>query len=464
MHGQARLTTWALAFCLGLPVFESGALADTVLLRDDFSGDKLNPAFAVTYEVREVRPGVSQVRGLLLVRYGVSWYMPSPRIAIAKYPHGVRLAADIFFYPRPGFAWGQTGNPYPLGFQDSEGGVGSNYARFTFLDSDRDRITDTIRFQTSDGARRMDTDLKGYNPATDQNFHRFAIDWTPNEVRAYFDGRLFATHKISIRKPLWVVGRNEYINVLMDDLELVKLGPNSKPPAPAASFAQKKASVVRAPPGKVRYWYFQGLGCEALRLEEMFPPSVLTATEVWSDGAKPPLPPIEYEQLIRHEVAVIANADLTVIGPAGKRLLRDYLRNGGAMLVIGGNVGYALGGWKDSVLEEMLPVRLHKNPRDLAPLANGRLRPGRPHWIIKDLDLSSGPQAQYINVVDGVRTGAETILYAGDKPFLVVWEKGGCRVACILGTPYGSAKKNYFGRQGWDNLLKRTLRWLGHRD
>ena len=435
-----------------------------VLFRDDFSGRSLSPAWVKTYEPYEVRPGLIQVRGLFLARHSVSWYVPSHEITIAHHRHGVRLAADVFFYPRPGFEWHQTGAPHPLGFQNSKGGVGTAYARFTFVDADRDKFTDTLRFETKSGDRRFSTDLAGYNPATDNHLHRLAIDWKPGEVKACFDGKPFATHKIRIKEPLWVAGRNEYINVLMDNFELVKLGRKPQPPGAAAAFSTKGSATSHAKSDRVRYWYFQGLHHEAYGIEQMFPAGVLTVSEAWSHGMAPPLPPIEYEELVRHDAAIIANADLRTIGPMGKRILRDYLRSGRGMLVLGGKAAYASGGWRGSVMEDVLPVRLSESPRDIEKLENGRLKQGDPHWITEGLDLSMKPRTDFINKVVGVKQGATVLLYAGNRPFLVIWEKDDYRVACILGTPYGSGEAIYFGWDGWNGLVRRTLLWLGRRD
>lgn len=448
--------------CIGAVASTVSTDTSDVLFRDDFSGQLLKKAWEVTYQ--SVSPGLQQMRGLLVVKHSTSWYLPSQRISVAKYPNGVRLSADLFFYPRPGFEWIQTGNPYPLGLQNETGGVGTAYARFAFIDSDRDRHTDTIRFESKSGDRRFATDLAGYNPAADESFHRFVIDWQPDEVKAYFDGKLFATHKISIEEPLWVVGRNEYVNVLMDRFELARLGPKSGPPRAASSPNTRKGRVTRHRPDQVRYWYLQGLHYEAYQIEQMFPPGIVTVSEAWSDGMLPPLPPIRYEELIKYEAAIIANVDLTTLGPVGKRILRDYVRNGGGLLVLGGKGAYASGGWRGSIMEEMLPVRLDRDPWDIEELKAGELKRGAAHWITEGLSLSGKPRAEYVHKVAGVKSGAKVLLNAGDKPFLVLWEKDGGRVACILGTPYGSAKDNYFGAECWGELVKRALLWLGHRN
>lgn len=454
-----RLVT---AACVSLAAACACARAGEPCFRDDFSAKPLDAAWVVTYD--PLPPALEVTRGLLVVKHSSSWYMPSRQMDISKFPSGVRLSADMFFYPRPGFEWEQTGAPYPLGFQDEQGGVGRTYARFALIDINGDRYTDAVEFQAKSGDANYKAFLPGYNPATDQEFHRFAIEWKPAEVAAYFDGKRFAQFSVKIDKPLWVVGRNEYVNVLLDNVTLSELKPGSGVPGDAPEVVSQRGPIARAAPDKIKYWYFEGLGYEAYRIEEMFQAGALTACEAWSQGIRPPLPPVDYDQLAAHDVAIIAGVDLASIGPGGKRLLRDYLRGGGGMLVLGGKVGYACGGWRGSELEQFLPIRLGNANNDLDRMSDGFLTPGESHWITQGLDLSRKPKAEYVNTISGAKEGAKVILKAGERPFLVVWERDGHRVACLLGTPYGAASENYFGWSEWPVLVKRTLLWLGHRE
>ena len=246
-HYRARRLGRIVVACVFVTgILRSPAWGGDVLVRDGFAAEKIDPAWVVTYQAREVRPGLRQVSGLLLARHSVVWHRSSPEITLSRDGQGVRLAADLFFYPRPGFEWQQTSNPYPLGFQnDTQGGVGTTYARFSLVDGDGDRYTDTIRFETGSGDGRLATDLAGYNPATNQEFHRFAIDWRPEVITAYFDGKPFARHEIAIAGPLCVASRNEYVNALVDNLELIRLDADSGPPRTVAALTTRDSRARR---------------------------------------------------------------------------------------------------------------------------------------------------------------------------------------------------------------------------
>ena len=234
-----------------------------------------------------------------------------------------------------------------------------------------------------------------------------------------------------------------------------------------------KPDVIRRIRGKRLYYAMMGLYSEHYRLDEAFrlagqepaPDGMPTVGEYTLNtyGMGPQISefPFDYDKLMRYEAIVIANVHVDCLGPLGKPMLHDYVTHGGGLLVLGGMAAYSSSGWKKSPLQELLPVELADTLFDLERLHEGTLRVGEPHPITKAVRQTPAPRADYINRVNAVKKGAKVLLYAGDRPFLVVWQTGKGRVACLLGTPYGAAEGQYFKWDEWPMLMKNVLHWLG---
>lgn len=198
------------------------------LIRDDFSGPGLDKVWTQTYPDKS---RIKLVNGLLSVPHGTCWKIGTRPYSPKDHPSGLSLVVDMGFYPhdttvtparpRNEDEWRASSAFHPFGFQDNEAGVGKTYARFTVKDMDNDWIVDAIEFQTRDiTGNRLVTVVLAYNPR-DRRLHRYRIVWRPNEIAAYFDENLVAVHKMSIPKPLWVVGRNESAGgTVFDNFEL----------------------------------------------------------------------------------------------------------------------------------------------------------------------------------------------------------------------------------------------------
>lgn len=244
-----------------------------------------------------------------------------------------------------------------------------------------------------------------------------------------------------------------------------------------------KRPVLLKPDGieriRGRRWYYamMGLFSERYRLDQAFdlagrepPPEDVPAVgeytlNTYGMGPQISAFPYDYDKLMRYEAVVIANVHVDCLGPIGREMLRDYVTHGGGLLVLGGMAAYACADWTGSALGDVLPVEPRAEPFDVRRIESGGLRLGRPHAIMEGIDLAARPGAEYIHQLRAVRDGAEVLLYAGKHPFLVVWEKDRGRVACVLGTPYGSTPAGgppqYVDWEHWPRLVANVLRWLG---
>jgi len=426
-------------------------------VRERFDGSDLSSRFVVTYYGLPEGRGLEPVSGVMLARHSTCWFIDATPTCDEPESRGVRLAADMFFFPRPGFVWEQTSHPYPLGFQnDHQGGVGDVYARFAFVDRDGDGHTDAVQFESRDNNARQIAVIDGYSPAIDMRFHRFAIDLIGDRATAYFDGRKIAEHPFKPDQPVWVVGRNEYINVLMDDIALTCLDNTSAAPgAPQPVDLSMFGEVSEAH----RCCYLRGLGSEAYGIEQTFTAGQMLVAGTWSIGAAPPLWPTSAKQLADCNSLILGNVPIPSIGPGGIEIIETFLEQGRSLIVLGGIDAYDAPAWKRSGLDRWLPIELPDARLTLQPIGEAPLRIGKSHQVTAGLDPATCPPVRWLHTIDRTRPGAITVLTAGDRPLLVLWEKDGARVACLLGTPYGDVGDNYIGWEQWPTLITQLLRW-----
>ncbi len=170
-----------------------------------------------------------------------------------------------------------------------------------------------------------------------------------------------------------------------------------------------------------------------------------------------------YKEIMALDAVVLNNVPAEALGPEGLALLRDYVRHGGGLLVLGGWFAYGGGHYAESPLAEMLPVRCGR-PFDIRWHKSGlalRAAPGAA-WLA-GTRLAEKPQALWLHELPGIKPGARVAMMAGDRPFLVAGTYGQGRVACILGTPMGVSAgggKAFFECSEWPALLGRVIRWL----
>lgn len=60
----------------------------------------------------------------------------------------------------------------------------------------------------------------------------------------------------------------------------------------------------------------------------------------------------------RYSVIILNNASLPQIGKGNASMLKHYVEDGGGFVMIGGNRGFGLGGYIDTAIEDILPVKL----------------------------------------------------------------------------------------------------------
>jgi len=173
--------------------------------------------------------------------------------------------------------------------------------------------------------------------------------------------------------------------------------------------------------------------------------------------------PAGYQGIMGYDVIVLNNVSAAALSPNDQALLVDYVRHGGGLLVLGGWYAFGGGQYAESALADVLPVECGK-PFDIRPHRPGlAVAPGTGN-LFDGLDLGEKPVVLWHQEVPGLKKGAQVLLTAGGKPFVVSGTFGKGRVACVLGSVTGTATaggKPFFECRVWPQVLGRLLKWLG---
>ncbi len=173
------------------------------------------------------------------------------------------------------------------------------------------------------------------------------------------------------------------------------------------------------------------------------------------------LPPVE--ELNQFSVIVIANLDAPSLNAERLKAYREFVAQGGGLVVLGGYWAFSRGAYAGTPLEEMLPVtfapehRIPETPEGL-PLHPGAQATWKPAF-----ELNSKPVAFYVQTLTP-KPDSTVQWLTGDKPALISGGFGKGRVvACALTangeTPAGVLP--FWDWPEWPKLLGQALDWAG---
>jgi hypothetical protein len=257
----------------------------------------------------------------------------------------------------------------------------------------------------------------------------------------------------------------------LSDRELLAIYPGSEgAPPPADLLPAPYVPVLGGPVRPLRVLVVAGMGYERFRLAAalrlLHRDTVIQPVWVRSVNGVPGIPglPATAEECFQYALVCLCDVSLRGVPLRTRTVLREYVRRGGALLVLGGHQAYERGGWRGSLLEETLPVETAAAP------AGGVLAfprgapvlgvPGSPVFG-EGRPVETGAVACYLHAVR-VKPGGAVWARAGEHPFLVggAFERG--RVVCALGLPYGEAPAEttpFWEWSGWVDLLRDACWW-----
>lgn len=163
--------------------------------------------------------------------------------------------------------------------------------------------------------------------------------------------------------------------------------------------------------------------------------------------------PYDYPVLLGYDLVILGDLSVGYLDAAALEMLKDYCAHGGNLLVLGGPFAYERGGYRESVLAEMLPVECREGVAFAAP--KGKVTAAAPFDGIDDLGAL---RFFYLHAVTP-KPGADTLVRYGTAPLLVGGRYGEGAVTCVMATPLG--KLNGCDTPQWRELLARLLPTLG---
>jgi len=198
-------------------------------------------------------------------------------------------------------------------------------------------------------------------------------------------------------------------------------------------------------------YVFEGLWSEYFRIEPALHRAGIPATTVTACAF-----PREDAGWEKDAVIVLANVDSLLLKPARMERIKDFVANGGGLVVLGGECAFGRGGYTNTPLEEILPVTF---PHE-------HVVPAYP----QGLTLTRAPGATWLPAVDGKATvffvneltpkpGATVQLLAGAKPALVSGNFGQGRVVAIALTSAGEGPNAFWDWPEWPKLLGQAIDW-----
>ena len=181
-------------------------------------------------------------------------------------------------------------------------------------------------------------------------------------------------------------------------------------------------------------------------------------------GGSVPEFPDAAEDLLACHVLVICNVNANAFTPSQQRLIEEFVRHGGGLLLLGGR--FAFGGqWAASGLADVAPVRCVARGFDLKGIPQGLVLsagPDRPDGVGSAFRWNQSPRVFWYHEVEPKEAARVTVAAEG-RPLLVegAYEEG--RVAVFAGSVMGDPPAEslpFWQWDDWPRLLAAVLKSL----
>lgn len=173
--------------------------------------------------------------------------------------------------------------------------------------------------------------------------------------------------------------------------------------------------------------------------------------------------PASPRELMALNLVILANVDASALRPRGRLLLEEYVRNGGALLVLGGPFAFENGGYRFTALERLLPCRILDKGRQKAE-GGLILKPadGAEKILPPGLAWGMSPRVFYYHPLEA-QPDAQVLVTAGEHPLVMVGEVGKGRCGVIGASPEGIPGPDEISFWEWGDmprLVGAVCQWL----
>ena len=218
--------------------------------------------------------------------------------------------------------------------------------------------------------------------------------------------------------------------------------------------------MTKFPKDRNRMLVLFGLYTDHLQIFETFRQD--SDAEIYWSNARPNgvgMFPAQFEELFKYRTIFMCNVNFKCLRFEGLEMIRNWVEQGGTLVITGGFYTYGNGEFEGSPFEQFVPFRNMK-PFDHIWAGKGKaflLNPAEKAPELSGVDFSSGPQAAWLHQVE-LKPGARVLVKAGDYPAIVKWRYGkGTVVACTL-SPMGEPEKPFWLWDGWKIFLRNCSR------
>ena len=200
-----------------------------------------------------------------------------------------------------------------------------------------------------------------------------------------------------------------------------------------------------------RAYVFEGLWSEYFRIEPALHQAGIPATTVTACAF-----PREDAGWEKDAVIVLANVDTLLLKPSRMERIKNFVANGGGLVVLGGECAFERGGYTNTPLAEILPVTM------------------KPEYMIpaypKGLTLKRAPGATWLPAFTGnaaaffVQTlvpkpDATVQMLAGELPAIISGNYGKGRVVAVALSSTGEGPNAFWDWPEWPKLLGQAIDW-----
>ncbi|MHB9023062.1 MAG: LamG domain-containing protein [Armatimonadota bacterium] len=160
--------------------------------------------------------------------------------------------------------------------------------------------------------------------------------------------------------------------------------------------------------------------------------------------------PETYEALYAYDAVILTDVDLSLTDWWTRRRLKDYVTDGGRLVILGGPFTLGVGGFQGTYLDDMLPFTL-EGRTEITQCPSPLLLGGQP-WT-PYADTPALFWRHYVMPKDGVTVDA----YAGNQPIATRKVSGNGSVVAFTGTVQGNGTNAFWGCASWSTLLQQLI-------
>ncbi|MCG2659973.1 MAG: hypothetical protein L6437_06995 [Kiritimatiellae bacterium] len=228
-------------------------------------------------------------------------------------------------------------------------------------------------------------------------------------------------------------------------------------------------TAVRRSDRKVRVFEMRGLGYGKYRTARVLDNAGKDGAEIsggyyYRSGQGSQINPFPgtIEQMYKYDVFLMLDIDTHALSSRTLHLLRQYIEDGGGLIVFGGFYSYGASNIRDTPLGSILPFVVRKAPFGLCKAPEkSTLAVSGTCAFLSAKQWGNNLVAPWFHELVPVED-ASVVMSNGNMPWMAIRSAGKGRVIACAGTLMGSpspGKTMYYEWEGWPDCLWRMIQW-----